>query len=145
MRKKLAHEAIKAEGYSLMIWDYAHSKKDCGKRAGNQWFELEGKYYCAFLSKGGATSAFYPSEDYYNKRMPKYGIGLREPYYQNILECGLKSGGSEDTDPGKLVAGYPSCWFQMDLIYIGPCSWRRWADEKKDGDLQCIQNVPNDS
>ncbi|KAF9765389.1 hypothetical protein IL306_002333 [Fusarium sp. DS 682] len=145
MRKKLAHEAIKAEGYKLLIWDYDQSEKDCGNRAGNQWFEVDGKYYCAFLSKGGSTSAFLPSEDYYNKKMPKHGIGLREPYYQNILECGLKSEDSKDVDPGKFVGGYPSCYFQMDLAYIGYCKWRQWADEEKEGVLHCIKNVPNDS
>ncbi|RSL54094.1 hypothetical protein CEP54_010082 [Fusarium duplospermum] len=136
LHKKLAHEAIKAAGWKLTIVSHATSEKKCGNRAGHQWIELDGKHYCACLTRGDIS--LQPSEDFYNKQMPKHGIGLRVPYYENILECGLKLGTSKDTDPGKLVGGYPSCWFQMDLAYVGWC-----VPDTQEDVVECIKNPPS--
>ncbi|KAF4437654.1 hypothetical protein F53441_12989 [Fusarium austroafricanum] len=87
--------------------------------AGHQWIELDGKHYCTLLAT--RDTLVEPDEDFYNGKMPKHGIWLHVPYYENIRECGLKLGNSSGAYPEKLVGGYPSCWFQMDLLYADGC------------------------
>ncbi|GKU07807.1 hypothetical protein FLAG1_06604 [Fusarium langsethiae] len=135
MHTKLAHEAIKAAGWKLFVSLHSNSnEKGCSHIAGDQWIEVDGKHYCAYLAGDGRGDR--PSEEYYNEKMPKHGLGLREPYYQNILECGLKRGKISDADGGKLVGGKPSCWFQMDLAYTGVCDWKLKGDV-----VDCIKSV----
>ncbi|GKU07228.1 unnamed protein product [Fusarium langsethiae] len=138
MNTKLAHEAIRAAGWKLTVSLHrTDNKKRCSHTAGDQWIEVDGKHYCAYLT--GKSRGDKPSEKYYNEMMPKHGLGLRAPYYENILECGLKRGNISDADVGKLVGGKPSCWFQMDLAYTGVCDWKLKGDV-----VECIKSVKYD-
>ncbi|KAJ3518486.1 hypothetical protein NM208_g14498 [Fusarium decemcellulare] len=135
LRQKLAHEAIKAAGWKLTVISHATSEKECGNKVGHQWIKLDGNHYCTCLVRDDIS--LQPLEDFYNDKMAKYGLGNRVPYYENILECGLKLGTSEDADSGKLVGGYPSCWFQMDLAFTGWC-----GPETQEDVVDCINDLP---
>ena len=110
LRTRMAHEAVKASGYVLEVNALAGSAKDCGSKAGRQYLELNGKHYCTSLRKTGSRKE--ASEKFFNEILPKYGLGLRDAWYKNDLDCALRGGPKADHKKDELIGGWPVCFFE---------------------------------
>ena len=98
--------------------------KGCGT-AGRQYIKLDGKEYCTYFTQ--FNQAGRPSEDYFNVNVPGWGLGDRDAYYKNILDCILVSYGEDpEVDMGKEIGNYPKCYFPMGLQLDGAYDEAIW-------------------
>ncbi|KAJ4250248.1 hypothetical protein NW762_012063 [Fusarium torreyae] len=134
---KVANSVMKSAELKLVAEknDDIKTAEDCGFGPGRQWMELkDGRFYCFYLMRG--SNNLEDVDDAVYDKMAEHGLGNREAYYRNIIDCTLNGGG--EVDASNLVFGeVPRCFFDLPAKFVE-------RDHNSCGLMDCRANKESD-
>ncbi|KAF4981731.1 hypothetical protein FZEAL_2533 [Fusarium zealandicum] len=124
IKTKITNEIMKSVSLHLVAdksWEVDTQEK-CGFAPGRQWMELkDGKSYCFYIMRRVENALTGKSweeagADIY-EHMATYGLGDRDAYYRNVINCALGGGGDIDTS-NMVWNEVPRCYFNLGAVFV---------------------------